>query len=193
MNKLVLPLVLLEAASICSAKKDPRKYLNGVTLIDGYIVASDAERVFYCKFDSLIELKKAITIPLKAIENIVKKVGRIRSDCLVEIFTDCGDFVLNIENGESEIFTPIESIFPAEWQHMIPQDNGMQYKGASPHFQWKHMFDFQKINKLLGAINPDDTYLKPTGLDTPAHVYFYGNDYPFAKGLIMPIVEKSIA
>ncbi|MFW1806278.1 hypothetical protein ACG9Y5_20050, partial [Acinetobacter baumannii] len=87
-----------------SAKKDPRKYLNGVTLIDGYIVASDAERVFYCKFDSLIELKKAITIPLKAIENIVKKVGRIRSDCLVEIFTDCGDFVLNIENGESEIF-----------------------------------------------------------------------------------------
>jgi hypothetical protein len=193
MNKLVLPLVLLEAASICSAKKDPRKYLNGVTLIDGYIVASDAERVFYCKFDSLIELKKAITIPLKAIENIVKKVGRTRSDCLVEIFTDCGDFVLNIENGESEIFTPIESIFPAEWQHMIPQDNGMQYKGASPHFQWKHMVDFQKINKLLGAINPDDTYLKPTGLDTPAHVYFYGNDYPFAKGLIMPIVERSAA
>jgi len=192
MNKLVLPLALLEAASICSAKKDPRKYLNGVTLIDGHIVASDAERVFYCKHDALIGLEKPLTIPLKAIENLVKKLGRTRSECNVEILHECADLTLYV-GLVYETFKPIDSIFPAEWQAMIPQDNGMQYKGASPHFQWKHMVDFQKINKLLGAINPDDTYLKPTGLDTPAHVYFYGNDYPGAKGLIMPIVERSVA
>lgn len=193
MKKLILPLALLEAASICSAKKDPRKYLNGVTLIDGHIVATDAERVFYCKYDELPKLKKPLTIPVKAIENLVKKLGKSRSDCLVEIFTDCGDFILNVENGESEIFTPIDSIFPTEWQAMIPQDDGMRYKGITPHFQWKHLVDFQKINKILGAINPDDTYLKPTGLDAPAHIYFYGNNYSSAKGLIMPIIEKSIA
>ncbi|WP_296277762.1 hypothetical protein [uncultured Acinetobacter sp.] len=193
MKRLILPWILLQSASICSAKNDPRKYLNGVTLIDGHVVATDAERVFYCKYDELPKLKKPLTIPLKAIKNLEKKLDKTRSDCLVEVVHHTDGLALNVNDIDPEVFTPVESIFPAEWQAMIPQDDGMQYKGASPHFQWRHMVDFQKINKLLGAINPDDTYLKPTGLDTPAHVYFYGNDYSGAKGLIMPIVERSVA
>lgn len=190
--KISIPWILFEAASMCSAKNDPRPYLNGVTLIDGHIVATDAERVFYCKYD-LPKLKKPLTIPLKAIKNLEKKLGKDRSKCVVDILDHCDSLALSVQDADFEVFTPIKSIFPSEWQNMIPQDDGLQFKGLAPHFQWKHMVDFQKINKLLGAINPDDTFLKPTGLDTPAHVYFYGNDYPFAKGLIMPIVERSAA
>ncbi|KEC82509.1 MULTISPECIES: hypothetical protein [unclassified Acinetobacter] len=193
MKRLILPWALLQSASICSAKNDPRKYLNGVTLIDGHIVATDAERVFYCKYDELPKLKKPLTIPLKAIKNLEKKLDKTRTDCLVEVVHHTDGLALNVNDVDLEVFTPVESIFPSEWQQMIPVDNGMQYKGASPHFQWKHMVDFQKINKLLGAINPDDTYLKPTGINTPAHVYFYGNDYSGAKGLIMPINGRSEA
>ncbi|KAF1027102.1 MAG: hypothetical protein GAK29_00908 [Acinetobacter bereziniae] len=191
--KISIPWILFEAASMCSAKTDPRLYLNGVTLIDGHIVATDAERVFYCKLDDLPKLKKPLTIPLKAIKNLEKKLGKDRSKCVVDILDHCDSLALSVQDADFEVFTPIKSIFPSEWQAMIPQDDGLQFKGLAPHFQWRHMVDFQKINKLLGAINPDDTYLKPTGLDTPAHVYFYGNDYSGAKGLIMPINGRSEA
>ncbi|MFW1943447.1 hypothetical protein ACG93R_08040 [Acinetobacter guillouiae] len=191
--KISIPWILIESASMCSAKNDPRPYLNGVTLIDDHIVATDAERVFYCKIESLPKLKKPLTIPLKAIKNLEKKLGKDRSKCVVDILDHCDSLALSVQEIDFEVFKPVKSIFPAEWQHMIPQDDGLQFKGLAPHFQWRHMVDFQKINKLLGAINPDDTYLKPTGLDTPAHVYFYGNDYSGAKGLIMPINGRSEA
>lgn len=191
--KISIPWILLEAGALCSAKNDPRPYLNGVTLIDGHIVATDAERVFYCKLDGLPKLKKPLTIPLKAIKNLEKKLGKDRSKCVVDILDHCDSLALSVQDADFEVFTPIKSIFPTEWKNMIPQDDGLLFKGLAPHFQWRHMVDFQKINKLLGAINPDDTYLKPTGLDTPAHVYFYGNDYSGAKGLIMPINGRSVA
>lgn len=191
-----IPLALLEAASICSVKRDPRKYLNGVTLIDGFIISTDSERLFYCEHNSLLKLENQITIPSQSIERLIKNSGRNKQNALVEISDSLGDFHMCVDgdgNPVYEIFEPIESVFPAEWKHMIPDNDGMQYKGIIPHFNWKHMVDFQKINKILGAINPADTYLKPTGPDSAAHIYFYGNDYSKAKGLIMPIVERSAA
>lgn len=196
---ITIPLPLLEAASVCTVNKNRlRPYLTGVVLIDGYIVATDSERLFYCPHSSLDQFKDQLIIPVKTIESILKQFSRGRFNPYMiksaHIFNENNEYHIVVDKtGIDEIFTPISSKFPSEWKRVIPIDDGMQYKGTIPHFNWKHMVDFQKINKILGAINPVDTYLKPTGTDSAAHIYFYGNNYSNAKGLIMPITKKDAA
>ena len=144
MKRLILPWILLQSASICSAKNDPRKYLYGVTLIDGPVVATDAERVFYCKYDELPKLKKPLTIPLKAIKNLEKKLDKTRSNCFVEVVHHADGLALSVINVDPEVFTPVESIFPTEWKKMIPQDDGCNTRAHHPIFNGSTWLIFRR-------------------------------------------------
>ena len=51
MENINIPIRLLKAALICTAKQDVRWYLTGVAIKDGAVSATDGHRMFTCEID----------------------------------------------------------------------------------------------------------------------------------------------
>lgn len=183
-----LPLTLLKAALICTAKEDVRFYLVGVAIDQGHIVATDGHRAFYAPVPVAQDAPQVI-IPRSAIDFFLKKATAElkkkaeKATVKVSITEGC--------TGElrtatvSETFVPIDGKFP-EWKRIIPKFKAEEYQGGDLSFNWSYMADFQKIAKILGSKNDGAILIPNKETNGAALVEFVDPRFP-AKGIIMPM------
>lgn len=183
-----VPLLLLKAAVICSAKKDIRFYLEGVAIDQGHVVSTDGHRMFYAEIANAPKDFPQIIIPREAIEFFSKKSAAIAKKhpekVIVTIEVDGMQGTLAV-HGIKEHFRRIDGKFP-DWKQVIPSTKGKEYGGGTLAFNWAYMSDFQKIAQTLqnkiGSVN-----LVPSEhANAAAWVEFPGSIFP-AHGVLMPM------
>ncbi len=175
--KIEVPMQLLDAATICAAKKDVRFYLNGVAFSHGHIVSTDGHRAFACLVGGLNEDLEFI-IPTEAIKSFIKKVpAKTRiADCTV--FYDPSTRHGEIHYGQEarELFIAIDGKYP-DWRRVFPQKIPTgEYKGFVPQFNWQYLVDFQKIHKTLGG-NGINVGFQPQAVNEVAGIFFTGKPF----------------
>lgn len=182
-----IPMQVLDAATICTAVKDVRFYLNGVAINKGHVVSTDGHRAFACKIDGLDENLEVI-IPTEAVKAFIKKVPskNRKGHCTIVVDRNARQGkISNFPLQVHELFIPIDGKFP-DWQRIFPRTVDSEYKGIYPQFNWSYMADFQKIQKALGGKGLL-ALLHPTAANTAALVTFDSTDFDHAKGVIMPL------
>jgi DNA polymerase III beta subunit, central domain len=183
-----IPMQVLDAATICTAVKDVRFYLNGVAINKGHVVSTDGHRAFACKIDGLDENIEVI-IPTEAIKAFIKKVPskNRKGHCTIVVDRNARQGkISNFPLQVHELFIPIDGKFP-DWQRIYPKDAPFEYQGHYPTFNWSYMADFQKMHKALGG-NGINVLLRPKSKNEAALVDFDGTLFDHhAKGVIMPL------
>lgn len=187
-----VPAAPLKAAVICSGYQDIRKYLVGVAIDRGHIVATDGNRLFYCSVVGLDEELPSIILPRKSVEDFFKKAKlKVPLDHTVLIEHDCKTCTMTIEGTDiSETCMLIDMRYP-EWKRVIPKTESWNHRQDMPVFNWDYLADFQKMAKIM---SPKKSFpavkLSPVQLEPPvAHidfVYDYGHKFK-ARGVLMGI------
>lgn len=185
-----IPAAPFKAAVICSSQQNIRKYLMGVAIDQGHIVATDGNRLFYASVVGLDSALPSIIIPRKSIEDFFKKAKlKTPLEHTVLIEHDCRTCTMTIEGTDiSETCMLIDMRYP-EWKRVIPKTESWNHQQDMPAFNWDFMADFQKIAKIL---SPKKSFpivkLSPVQLDPPvAHIDFvFDNSHIFkARGVLM--------
>lgn len=184
-----IPLVVLKAALICAAKNDVRFYLNGVAIDRGNVVSTDGHRLFYTEIDSINPEMQQVIIPREAVEYLSKKAIGIKDlEKVVKVTLEGAEGKLTIQGTDiSESFRAIDGKFP-EWKRIIPKQDGSEYEGEYPTFNWQYLVDFQKIAKTLGdKCKVPLVKVTPTvGPSNAVHIDFVDAEFK-ARGVLMPL------
>lgn len=184
-----IPMQLLDAALICTAKNDVRFYLCGIALDDGHIVATDGHRGFACEIKALNKDTPQIILPAEAVRYFLKKIRPVdrSEDCILKVdFKNKKGELRFVDSVES--FSLIDAKYP-EWQRIFPNRlvdgvNNDDY----PQFNWNYLTDFQKVQKALGGSGKEGgVMLYPTGKNTAAVIGFEKTGFNHAKGVVMPL------
>ena len=174
-----VPVQLLDAATICAAKKDVRFYLNGVAFSHQHIVSTDGHRAITCPIDNLDEHIEFI-IPTEAIKSFVKKIPakNRNTNCLISFDqkTNQGKISNNALQAH-EIFIGIDGKYP-DWRRIFPRSlpPSHEYKGSIPQFNWQYLVDFQKVHKILGG-NGINVGFRAQSANEVAGIFFSGSAF----------------
>lgn len=183
-----IPLVLLKAAMICTAKDDVRFYLVGIAIDQGHVVSTDGHRAFYAPLENVAKDTPQVIIPRLSIEFFIKKVAselkKHADEATVTVQIDGENGTLRTSTV-SEHFQPINGKFP-EWRRIIPKASVDAYQGGDLSFNWKYMEDFQKIAKILGSKN-SGALLIPNKEANQAALIEFVNPRFTANGILMPM------
>lgn len=184
--KIEVAMQLLNAATICAAKKDIRFYLMGIAINRGHVVSTDGHRAFACPVEGISPDLEFI-IPTEAVNAFIKKVpatSRKRNCCIVfDPITKRGE--INYGTDVCEVFNGIDGKFP-DWMRAFPRAKAETCDGMFPQFNWQYLADFQKIHKALGG-NGVGTHVYPSSTNTVATVEFSSQPFQDARGYVMPI------
>jgi len=176
-----LPIQLLEAATICAAKKDARKYLIGVAFSHGHITSCDGHRAFACPIKGLDENLEFI-IPLDMIKHFLKQVpSKHRTENCKVIYDPCakkGEIIATDRTVTARIlFVAIDGKYP-DWRRIFPKNlpPSINYEGSIPQFNWQYLVDFQKIHKILGG-NGLSVGFRAQSANEVAGIFFTGTHF----------------
>lgn len=183
-----IPMQLLDAALICTAKSDVRFYLEGIALDDGHIVSTDGHRGFACAIEGLNKETPQIILPADAVRYFLKKISPKERSLICKLNVDLKNRKGELRFVDSvESFTLIDAKYP-EWQRIFPRAVDSTYNGEYPQFNWIFLTDFQKVQKALGGKGKEaGTMLYPTGKNSAALVGFENTNFNHAKGVVMPL------
>ena len=156
MENINIPIRLLKAALICTAKQDARWYLTGVAIKDGAVSSTDGHRMFTCEIDAPKEHE--IIIPRDALTAFLKQVKKEHLNLhaqLIQVKDEVYKLqVVNLKKGEllfvEQLFKPIDGKFP-DVKKVIPDP--IKRQECMPYYEWKYLVDFQKIAEILGGSN----------------------------------------
>ena len=188
MENINIPIRLLKAALICTAKQDVRWYLTGVAVKDGAVSSTDGHRMFTCEID--VPKDYEIIIPRDALTLFLKQVKKEHLDLHAQI-TQVKDEVyklqvVNLKKGEllfvEQLFKQIDSKFP-DVKKVIP--NPIERQECMPYYDWKYLVDFQKIAEILGGCN-GYFGLIVTGKNTSSVIDLSLTNFKNAIGVVMP-------
>ena len=183
-----IPIRLLKAALICTAKQDVRWYLTGVAIKDGAVSSTDGHRMFTCEIDAPKEYE--IIIPRDALTAFLKQVKKEHLDLRAQVIQVKDEVyklqVVNLKKGEllfvEQLFKPIDSKFP-DVKKVIPDP--IKRQECMPYYEWKYLVDFQKIAEILGGSN-GYFGLIVTGKNTSSVIDFSLTKFDNAIGVVMP-------
>lgn len=191
MNKIKIPIQLLEAATISVAKNDIRTYLNGVAINRGHVVSTDGHRVFACKIDNL-DKDFEVIIPTETVKAFIKKVPvKNRSGfCLLEWNSADKQGELSVSSLKiRELFIGIDGKFP-DWRRIIPSKSQCAYSGPQIQFNWEYIVDSYKFFKILGGKDPQRyvrVFPNTLGAGQPARIEFENIEFRDAVYVDMPL------
>ena len=188
MENINIPIRLLKAALICTAKQDVRWYLTGVAIKDGAVSATDGHRMFTCEID--VPKDYEIIIPRDALTALLKQVKKEHLDLHAQVIQVKDEVyklqVVNLKKGEllfvEQLFKPIDSKFP-DVKKVIPDP--IKRQECMPYYEWKYLVDFQKIAEILGSSN-GHFGLIVTGKNTSSVIDFSLTKFDNAIGVVMP-------
>lgn len=187
-----VPLALLKAALVCTAKEDVRFYITGVCIDRGHVVATDGHRMIHMQITPEIgESHRQIIIPAEAIDFLAKKVAKEKTlkRVPVTVNIDVLDFDCTLSIGDGLIVEHtklIDGKYP-DWKRVIPKSNNTGKDTPEVLlFNWTYMADFAKCATILGGGKYPAVELEPTFVNQAAFVRFPKTDYE-AAGVIMPM------
>ena len=188
MENINIPIRLLKAALICTAKQEARWYLTGVAIKDGAVSSTDGHRVFTCEID--VPKEYEIIIPRDALTAFLKQVKKEHLDLHAQVIQVKDEVyklqVVNLKKGEllfvEQLFKPIDGKFP-DVKKVIPDP--IKRQECMPYYEWKYLVDFQKIAEILGGSN-GHFGLIVTGKNTSSVIDFSLTKFDNAIGVIMP-------
>ena len=188
MENINIPIRLLKAALICTAKQDVRWYLTGVAIKDGAVSSTDGHRMFTCEID--VPKDYEIIVPRDALTAFLKQVKKEHLDLHAQVIQVKDEVyklqVVNLKKGEllfvEQLFKPIDGKFP-DVKKVIPDP--IKRQECMPYYDWKYLVDFQKIAEILGGSN-GYFGLIVTGKNTSSVIDFSLTKFDNAIGVVMP-------
>lgn len=183
-----LPMMLLDAATICAAKSDVRFYLNGVAIDQGHIVSTDGHRAFACDLQVVSKELPQIILPTESVKAFLKKIPakNRKAVCNLSFDPKTKQGKLSYHNLQAhELFIGIDGKFP-DWKRIFPKNVPTEFQGVYPQFNWSYMQDFQKVHKALGG-NGLQVLLYPRSASESALVHFDSTQFNHAVACIMPM------
>ena len=149
---------ILQAAIICAPRQDIRYYLNGVYITPKKVVSTDGHRLFAYDVVAVEDFKPFI-LPRETITDLAKLLTPERKRNGVVDF-EVLDGQPRIVCGKYAIeFDPIDGKYP-DFQKVIPKQKKAR---AHSRFNWKYLYDFDRIDKLLSGRGVAHTTLIPYG------------------------------
>ena len=156
MENINIPIRLLKAALICTAKQDVRRYLTGVAIKDGAVSSTDGNRMFTCEID--VPKEYEIIIPRDALTAFLKQVKKEHLYLHAQVIQVKDEVyklqVVNLKEGEllfvDQLFKPIDGKFP-DVKKVIP--NPIKRQECMPHYEWKYLVDFWSFCFVLHIAN----------------------------------------
>lgn len=185
-----IKLGVLRAAFLVAPKRDVRKYLVGVAIARGHVVATDGHRAFTVKQDGIDDFPECI-IPYDTLKFFLQKVGRtVEADAVVSVGLDDTGGVLALNAGASaavEYFQPVDDVYPPFERIMLNRTEA----GPTGQHVWSDLVLFEKVAEALGR--PKKLlriYVLPDGYNA-TRVMFPG--FPEANAVCMPLRPESLA
>ncbi|MBE9597147.1 hypothetical protein [Moraxella sp. K2450] len=178
-----IPLKVLMACMLSTAKQDVREYLTYVKVQNGYVASTDGHRMLVCDIDGL-DKELDIFIPPMHIKDLYIGLGKKDRNDDVEIsikeYDDDKIVTMQYRNRFVRFINPTFSKFP-DVKKKIPSDD--ELVDCMPRFNAQFVLDMQKVADLIGK-----SYMKilPTGKEIPMLIKFPTSDLKIV-GIIMPM------
>lgn len=188
-QKVLIPIALLKAASLAIAKDDfLRPNIEVLAIEKGHIVATNGHLLFCSKLDIDPEFKAYI--PLPHVESFLKKVEKFNSYyCDLSFDSTEQKGLLEIKNhyGAYEAFLQHWDSF-IDWQKVLVAKPEKIKLSGYPYFDTQYLDMVNEMAQILG-VNKAGIY--PTGINTAAFVDFKYSEYEDAFVVLMPLVHES--
>lgn len=181
-----LPIDVLQAAVLFTAKNHIRPCYNVVALNDRHIVATDGHRMFWCPWPTI---KQDLILPRETIINLVakwKKITKKDRPQMVQLSSaENGYWTLTLTVGITEMFYPVHVTYP-DWRRAAkPAPDPLTRRETSEiSFNWDYLAYAAKASTLIQGKTP---LLIQAGASEPGHIVFNSETYPEAKAIIQPM------
>lgn len=187
-QKVLIPIALLRAASFAIAKDDfLRPNIEVLAIEKGHIVATNGHILFCSKLDIDPEFKAYI--PLPHVESFLKKVEQFNAyycDLSFDSTEQKGLLEIKHHYGAYEAFIQYWNSF-VDWQKILVAKPEKIKLSGYPYFDTKYL---NMVNEMAQILGVNKASIHPTGIVTPAFVDFKYSEYGDAFVLLMPLSDQ---